>query len=111
MNTARPIVWRKAAVVAAVAMVVFVGNLRIGVSQAAPLGGSAMVGGPTTAGDSADVRSGNVGSTCLSQHMGVDAHSPAEPTESPDIAHFAPAIFAWDPDVRFVYYRQISKWM
>ena len=111
MNTARPIVWHKAAVVAAVAMVVLVSNLRTGVSQAAPIGDSSMVGGPTAAGESADVRSGDVGPICLLQYIGADAHSPAEPTESSDVAHFVPAIFAWDPDVRFVYYRQISKWM
>lgn len=70
-----------------------------------------MVGGPTAAGDSADARSGEAGATCLSHHIGVDAHSPADPTEAPDDARLVPAIFAWDPDVRFVYYRQISKWM
>ena len=30
---------------------------------------------------------------------------------SDDDARLVPAIFAWDPDVRFVYYRHVSKWM
>ena len=28
-----------------------------------------------------------------------------------DQARLIPAIYAWDPDVRFVYYRHVSKWM
>lgn len=28
-----------------------------------------------------------------------------------DDGHLVPAIYAWDPDVRFVYYRHVSKWM
>jgi hypothetical protein len=30
---------------------------------------------------------------------------------SDDAARLVPAIYAWDPDVRFVYYRHVSKWM
>ncbi len=28
-----------------------------------------------------------------------------------DDGQLVPAIYAWDPDVRFVYYRHVSKWM
>jgi hypothetical protein len=31
--------------------------------------------------------------------------------EEDDEVQLVPAIYAWDPDVRFIYYRQISKWM
>jgi hypothetical protein len=42
-----------------------------------------------------------------------EVSTPAEPTatEAEDDGHFVPAIYAWDPDVRFVYYRHVSKWM
>ncbi len=28
-----------------------------------------------------------------------------------DDARLVPAIYAWDPDVRFVFFRHVSKWM
>lgn len=31
--------------------------------------------------------------------------------EKQDEVTLVPAIYAWDPDVRFVYFRQVSKWM
>jgi hypothetical protein len=39
----------------------------------------------------------------------ADADSP--PDDANDAAHVVPAIYAWDPDVRFVYFRHVSKWM
>jgi hypothetical protein len=35
----------------------------------------------------------------------------ADEDASDDAARLVPAIYAWDPDVRFVYFRHISKWM
>ncbi len=29
----------------------------------------------------------------------------------PDDVRLVPAIYAWDPDVRFVFFRHVSKWM
>ena len=34
-----------------------------------------------------------------------------ENSDSSDAGEVVPAIYAWDPDVRFVFYRRISKWM
>ncbi len=49
---------------------------------------------------------------------GVERDSlPSLPADLPDIVPSAelgqvvPAIYAWDPDVRFVFYRHVSKWM
>lgn len=42
---------------------------------------------------------------------------PAPPSDLPEVApasefgQVVPAIYAWDPDVRFVFYRHVSKWM
>ena len=33
------------------------------------------------------------------------------PSDASDAGRLVPAIYAWDPDVRFIYYRHISKWM
>lgn len=38
------------------------------------------------------------------------ADSPDVPV-SADGGQVVPAIYAWDPDVRFVFYRHVSKWM
>ena len=53
-----------------------------------------------------------------SSASGVDAdtlaHLPSAPLEGPtavDAVQIVPAIYAWDPDVRFVFYRHVSKWM
>jgi hypothetical protein len=32
-------------------------------------------------------------------------------SDAADDAQLVPAIYAWDKDVRFVYFRQVSKWM
>lgn len=39
---------------------------------------------------------------------GVDADADGV---AQDEAQLVPAIYAWDPDVRFVYFRHVSKWM
>jgi hypothetical protein len=31
--------------------------------------------------------------------------------DAQDDVQLVPAIYAWDPDVRFVYFRHVSKWM
>lgn len=35
----------------------------------------------------------------------------AEETASSQAGGVVPAIYGWDPDVRFVFYRHVSKWM
>lgn len=40
----------------------------------------------------------------------ADRDAPADVSDDDD-GQFVPAIYAWDPDVRFVYYRHVSKWM
>ena len=36
---------------------------------------------------------------------------PPDVSPSSEDGQVVPAIYAWDPDVRFVFYRQVSKWM
>lgn len=41
---------------------------------------------------------------------------PSQPTDTvdalgPDDVRLVPAIYSWDPDVRFVFFRHVSKWM
>lgn len=50
--------------------------------------------------------------------MGAErAALPSAPSDLPDVSpssedgQVVPAIYAWDPDVRFVFYRHVSKWM
>ncbi len=48
--------------------------------------------------------------------MKIDPAAPAlaEPNvadQHPDNVQLVPAIYAWNPDVRFVYFRHVSKWM
>ena len=38
----------------------------------------------------------------------LDTAGDSEPVEGGPVV---PAIYAWDPDVRFVFYRHVSKWM
>lgn len=35
----------------------------------------------------------------------------ADAVDSSDEARLIPAIYAWDPDVRFIFFRHMSKWM
>lgn len=111
MNGTQRAGWKRIAFVAAIALVALLGNMRAAVS-----GGSATAvrlpslafaaqpdalppsGHPASLLDSADVGDGTSA-----------GRMPSPPKE--DDVHLIPAIYAWDPDVRFVYYRHISKWM
>ena len=87
----RSIAWRRIGVIGAIAVVALIGDLRVPMSAAAP---------PVAPRPSAELR-------------GTEArvNSAAVPEEVTDDARLVPAIYAWDPDVQFVYYRQVSKWM
>ena len=50
----------------------------------------------------------------LSQAPDPSVISPLPPMDGAmanDGGQIVPAIYAWDPDVRFVFYRHVSKWM
>ena len=44
------------------------------------------------------------------KRMPTDA-SVTTAADATDDGRVVPAIYAWDPDVRFVYHRHVSKWM
>jgi len=99
-------VFARAAVIASVIAIAMLGNLRLHASEAtrSPLVGDAGRK-PSRIQDVASRRQAVVAEG--------DA-SPDDATSGGDAAedgHFVPAIYAWDPDVRFVYYRHVSKWM
>jgi hypothetical protein len=50
--------------------------------------------------------------TVRTRSVKAPADVPSDPKDdAEDAAHVVPAIYAWDPDVRFVYFRHVSKWM
>ena len=83
--------------VAAVVTVTLVGNLRVQASEVAqqvPVTSAAAVAATDAR---ADWRVSTVGEAAASR--------------APDAVELVPAIYAWNPDVRFVYFRHVSKWM
>jgi hypothetical protein len=97
---------RRLLIVAAVIGVTLLGNLR---SQASEIGQ-----GPT-----AEQRAPFVPypvpvrvDLALAQAVTTDAEdADADADASDEELRLVPAIYAWDPDVRFVYFRHVSKWM
>jgi hypothetical protein len=109
----------RALLVASVVGITLLGNLRLQASEVrrpvasvAPQSDSPRVLARALAlADQADGRAYQTRET-LAAKTSVDA--PADTTgndASDDAAGLVPAIYAWDPDVRFVYYRHVSKWM
>jgi hypothetical protein len=104
MKTSVNIVFGRFAVVVAVLGISMLGNLRLQASErtsaarlASTVVGAHQAGsrvGETFGSDADDVTAGDDVATSYSDDGGL-----------------VPAIYAWDPDVRFVYYRHVSKWM
>jgi hypothetical protein len=81
--------WKRAWVVAAVAAVGWLGNLRSATSD--------------------DVVPKN-SETVVADAVPIDPSVDADGVASAE-ARLVPAIYAWDPDVRVIYLRRLSKWM
>jgi len=104
--------WRGFGVLAAIGLVVALGNSRAPVAEAVASTVRQTVFLPA----SPDRIVANVvaseGVDVAQVGADADGGAPAtEHTDSTDEAHLVPAIYAWDPDVRFVYFRHVSKWM
>ena len=89
--------WKRLGVLAAIALTVALGNLRSTASVAAA---PATAAAPTS-----EALGVAMGSAMLSR---AAASTPPEPE---DEARLVPAVYARDPDVRFVFFRNVSKWM
>ena len=112
MKTKAPL-FHRMAVVAAVLGISVLGNLRSQASEA-PLAPSALARSGVASGRSPlDVRPVASATPVAALEDDADdllAADDAERVDSDD-GQLVPAIYAWDPDVRFVYYRHVSKWM
>jgi hypothetical protein len=105
----------KAGLVAALAGVALLGNMRPAVSEPA-YAGTAVVPRTTS---STDLRPGLAEPDLrLLQQMILAGNGDPEDggarlgdSAREDDGRLVPAIYAWDPEVRFVYYRHVSKWM
>ena len=101
---------RRIALIAAIAGIAMLGDLRAAVSHPAQgsLGWEPSPVAPSTPASVDAVIAATTGDP-------EDA-APAPAATSPQSTLFEdgrliPAIYAWDPDVRFVYFRHVSKWM
>lgn len=102
---------RRVGIVAAVVAVTLLGNLRLQASEVRRLAASgapvAMPARPST-----PVALEHVDLAVASDRRAVDAMTDEDDAAAEDDSiQLVPAIYAWDPDVRFVYFRHVSKWM
>ena len=141
MSATRSSLWTKTVAVGMITVACVVGNVSISASEAQPgaalpsqpllavaTGSSASVApgpeAPTAtlalAGSrlAAEALAGFSYSKFDAPVMGAErAALPSAPSDLPDFSpssedgQVVPAIYAWDPDVRFVFYRHVSKWM
>ena len=96
MRSASSRVWLRFVSLSVLACVVLLGEMRPAASET---GQRAPAAKPSPT--SVD-RTGVLGAADPQADAAVDAS---------DAGRLVPAIYAWDPDVRFIYYRHISKWM
>lgn len=141
MSARRSSLWTKTVAVGVIAVACVVGNVSLSASDAHPgaalpsqpllavgtVSGASVAPGieaPTAALASAGSRlaaeamAGFSYSKFDAPVMGAErAALPSPPSDLPDVSpssedgQVVPAIYAWDPDVRFVFYRHVSKWM
>lgn len=101
MVISRPSPGRLSGVLAAVVFVAALGELRVPDARAVS-GPAGEVGARSPVSASADLAANLVG-------LGADVDGSSAGSE--DDARLVPAVYARDPDMRFVFYRQVSKWM
>lgn len=128
MSSAKSQLWTRTVAAGVVAVAFVVGNASLSASGATQRYGKAA---PAATPSQVDVEMPDAASA-LSNHPlsgfgysrfdspAADADRDAgaqTPSDAPDGSGLAdtgqvvPAIYAWDPDVRFVFYRHVSKWM
>ena len=100
---------RKGLVVAGVIGVTLLGNLRLQASEIAvqPRG---HVAPRVSMHDPSRPTIASADEAVVDATFEPSAATDAADADSDD-ARLVPAIYAWDPDVRFVFFRHVSKWM
>ncbi|MEO8937307.1 MAG: hypothetical protein ABI277_00830 [Burkholderiaceae bacterium] len=99
MNHRRKSACQRMVIVGMVGVVALIGNLRASGSQTSVVESSVL----TVSLDST-ARAVNGRRTSPPATVGIHAQDDATSIS-------IPGIYAWDPDVRFVYFRHVSKWM
>lgn len=105
MNTGGINAWRKLGALAVLCLIVALGEQRSAGFAAVASTPSSF---PAASATSVAFESGGA------LRVGADEDGPsitAGPADALDEVHLVPAIYAWDPDVRFIYFRHVSKWM
>ena len=113
MTAKRSNFWTPLVTLAVVASLIVIGNLRAPVAAAttepAPGDVASTVAASPQHGRGDDAPAGREspsGMPALESMVGADVDEPVG-----EEGALVPALYAWNPDVRFVYFRQISKWM
>ena len=131
MSSAGSSVWTRTVAIGIVVMAGVIGNVSLSASEIA--GTAVSSGAPVRSTDSRpaspdvlpvastppDARFAGMGYSnfdfaVAGVDRGVSDRLPADSPDAPvsaDSGQVVPAIYAWDPDVRFVFYRHVSKWM
>jgi hypothetical protein len=99
---------RRTAIVAAVVGVTMLGNLRLQASEVGRLPRSGPASELLAIAPETQVPTERVDLAVASGRPSSDAD---DGNTEDDSVQLVPAIYAWDPDVRFVYFRHVSKWM
>jgi hypothetical protein len=113
---------RRVAIVAAIVCITMVGNLRLQASEVTrQQAGRPAFGGATAAKAATMIERQADAGMYDRVNLMTGTSDPAPVLESmmddddagdaQDDIQLVPAIYAWDPDVRFVYFRHVSKWM
>lgn len=97
MKTKRKSFASRASLIGAVLLTALIGNWRVAASE--PSMPPATTAAPTQQRPATDPRA-----------MTLSTIADAQVDNEQD-GHLIPAIYAWDPEVRFVYFRHVSKWM
>ncbi len=108
MDPIRRSPWSIAGSAAALLLVALLGNLRLSASEVRTLSVADRVGPDVAFTTAANERSADAD---VDGESVVGSGDVAAAGLVGDEERLVPAIYAWDPDVRFVYYRHVSKWM
>ncbi len=140
MSPSRSSLWTKTVAVGVIVVASVVGNVSLSASEALPQAaptssahpsvGVAGIASTTSAIESPQAVTASASSMLAAEAMSGFSYSkfdarvmgaeraalPSLASDVPDavasseFGHVVPAIYAWDPDVRFVFYRHVSKW-
>jgi hypothetical protein len=103
---------RRTAIVAAVVGITMLGNLRLQASEVGRVPRNGPAAERPAIAPETQVATERVDLAVASGRPSFDATTDEDDgSADDDSVQLVPAIYAWDPDVRFVYFRHVSKWM